>query len=96
MLDQLQAALAFPSLAALLKDPDFRSGLQDAPEMYADNDECLSTEAEMITVVERNLSRRVRTRDRWLCQLTNTEPPSYLDTLGLVVGLINQGCLHAH
>lgn len=96
MLDQQQPTSPFPSLAALLAHPEFCAGVEDAPEVYEDNDECLSTEAEMIDVVERNLTHRVRTRDRWLCQLIDTEPPSYLYTLGLVVGLINEGCLHVH
>jgi len=95
MLDQ-EAAHPFPSLAALLAHPEFCAGVADAPEVYEDNDECLSREAEMIDVVERNLTRSVRIRDHWLCQLTDIEPPSYLYTLGLVVGLINEGCLHVH
>jgi len=96
MLNEMQLAITFPSLAALLENPDFRSGLQDAPQVFADYDEPVSTEAEMIEVVERNLSRRARTRDGWLCRLLDTGPPSYLYALGLVVGLINEGCLHAH
>lgn len=94
MLDQQQPTPPFLSLAALLAHPEFCAGIADAPEVYEDNDECLSTEAEMIDVVERNLTHYVRIRDHQLCQLTHTDPPSYLYTLGLVVGLINEGCLH--
>jgi len=95
MLDQMQAAYPFPFLAALLADPEFCEGLQDAPQMFVDFDESLATEAEMIEVVERNLTCRVRTQDRQFCQLTNSDPPSYLYALGFVLGMINEGCSHA-
>jgi len=95
MLDQEQVAHPFPFLAALLVHPEFCEGLQDAPQMFVDFDESLATEAEMIEVVERNLTRRVRAQDRRLCQMINTEPSSYLYALGLVVGMINEGCSHA-
>lgn len=87
--------MTFPFLAALLTHPDFREGIADAPQMFADMEERLATETEMIDVVERNLSRRARIQDCRFCQMTNTEPPSYLYALGLVVGMINEGRLHA-
>jgi hypothetical protein len=95
MLDQRQTAHPFPFLAALLADPEFCEGLQDAPQMFIDFDESAATEAEMIAVVERNLTNSVRTRDRQFCQLTDTEPTSYLYALGFVLGMINEGCSHA-
>ncbi|MEO8972502.1 MAG: hypothetical protein ABI406_12980 [Ktedonobacteraceae bacterium] len=93
MLDQMQAETIVPSLSTLLKYPAFQAGLYDAPEVYADNDEALSSETTMMVVVERNLTRRARERDRRASQATGTEPPSYLYQLGLVLGLINEGLL---
>jgi len=95
MLDQRQTAHPFPFLAALLAHPEFCEGLQDAPQMFVDFDESLATEAELIEVVERNLISRVRAQDRQFCQLTNTEPASYLYALGFVLGMINEECSHA-
>lgn len=94
MPDQMQPALPLPPLAALLAHSDFREGEADAPQMYADFDEPMATEVEMIAVVERNLSHRARTQDRQMCQLTNTEPASYLYALGFVMGLISEGRSH--
>jgi len=81
------------AVSALAAQPDFLAGLQDAQQVYDDNEyEGRLSEGEMMELVERNVSRRGRERDNKVCQAMGLQAPAFLYALGLVIGLIGTGC----
>ena len=95
-LDQMQASTPVALLSALLEHPDFQRGLALAQEAFADSyEQAPLTDAEMIVEVELNLSRDVTERSKEISRIMGWGAPSYLYTLGYVVGTINQGLTYA-
>ena len=90
--EQLRRLAAPPALAALFEHPDFQEGVKWGKETYYDmGHEGMLTEAEMVDVVEENLSRCALREGARFDQAMELAPDSYLVRLGIVVSVIAEG-----
>ena len=84
------------ALAALCEHPDFQEGMKWGRQMYYDMEyEGMLTEAEMVSVIEDNLTRRALKVSAYFYRVMELEPDPYLYCLGVVVGMIAEGCTAA-
>jgi hypothetical protein len=97
MCNQMHLASPGAPLSELLQHPEFLEGLTVAQQHFLDSyEEAPLTEEEMIDEVERHLSRRITEHRKHACRALGWEPPpSYLYTLGFVLGIINTGLTYA-
>ena len=81
------------ALVALFEHRDFQDGMKWGRQMYHDMEyEGMLTEAEMVSAVEDNLTRRALTVSAHFYQVMGLEPDPYLWRLGIVMGMIAEGC----
>ncbi|MBA2682655.1 MAG: hypothetical protein H0U76_30205 [Ktedonobacteraceae bacterium] len=94
MLDQRRSVLLLQTRSAFLAHPEVQQGIAEAHLHFLDSyePEPLS-EAEMIEVVETNVSRSVTQNNQELCHLLgwDASASSYLRHLGSVLGMVNEG-----
>ncbi len=83
-------------LSALLTHPEFLSGVENAQFGFLNEYEPAPlTEEEMIMVVENTLSRRIYIRSKRVSSAMGEKHPSYIDHLGYVFGIINEGLTYS-
>jgi len=99
MLDHMQVTIGIPpllqeALPALLKQPDFRDGLEDGHVAYhecvEEDDTTPWTEENLIAFVERNLSGNVYHREKRIAHCLHYEVTPYFYSLGFVVSWIDE------
>ncbi|HLQ28153.1 MAG TPA: hypothetical protein VK140_02815 [Ktedonobacteraceae bacterium] len=93
MLDHMQVSTLVSSLSALLEHAEFRQGVTFGRGIYYDLEyEGMLTEEQMVTLFERNLSRRACKRDERHVQI-GEQSLSFLLRLGVVVGVVDEALL---
>ena len=89
-LGQLVTPQAF---AALFEHSDFQEGVKWGRQIYYDMEyEGMLTEAEMVSAVEENLTRRALRVSEYFYRVMGMGPDPYLWRLGIVMGMIAEGC----
>jgi len=84
------------AFAALCEHPDFQDGMKWGRQMYHDMEyEGMLTETEMVSAVEDNLTRRALKTSEHFYRVMGMEPDPYLWRLGIVMGMIAEGCTAA-